>query len=169
MTSSRNRAFLVFIPAKDRDSQPEHTVYPISPASERLKETCSGDFGGLGDLLKLNILQPLSDIMAEKPEGGESLQKTEERTPNRLGWHDLMWKDTPDFVLAVQITAGHINVTLATDQSLHDLITGDDIRDRPAIAGIVWYDLNLGLDYPKADCACPFWVACDGACVNWGI
>lgn len=66
MTSSRNRAFLVFIPAKDRDSQPEHTVYPVSPASERLKETCSGDLACMGDLLKLNILLPISDIDGRK-------------------------------------------------------------------------------------------------------
>tara|TARA_Y100001938_G_C8094202_1_gene437067 strand:- start:260 stop:532 length:273 start_codon:yes stop_codon:yes gene_type:complete len=81
--------------------------------------------------------------MAEKPEGGDSLQKTENRKPNRLRWHDLVFEPTPDFLLQVQVLAGHISITVATDVSLHDLQTGEDIRERPAIPGIVWYNLNL--------------------------
>lgn len=61
----------------------------------------------------------------------------------RLTDEYLIYHDTPDFLLEVQIWSGHISITVATPVSLHCLQSGADIRQRPAVAGITWYDLNL--------------------------
>jgi len=55
----------------------------------------------------------------------------------------LVYHDTPDYLLEVQVWSGCISITVATPQSLHCLQSGADIRQRPVAAGITWYDLNL--------------------------
>ncbi len=80
--------------------------------------------------------------MEEKPEGGKSLTKSEERK-DRLTDEQLVNLDTPDYLLEVSIWSGHLNITVATPVSLHCLQSGADIREKPVVAGIVWYNLNL--------------------------
>lgn len=78
--------------------------------------------------------------MEEKPEGGKPLQKP----ALKLKWHDLHDLDIPnEFYLQFRVVSGHIMNTLATDKSFHCLQSGVDIREKPVVAGIVSYDLNL--------------------------
>lgn len=61
----------------------------------------------------------------------------------RLTDEYFIYLDTPDFLLEISMWSGHLNITVATPVSLHCLQSGADIREKPAVAGIVWYDLNL--------------------------
>jgi len=75
--------------------------------------------------------------------GVNPLIKTEEEEKPRLTDENFVYLDTPDFLLEVSMWSGHLNITVATPVSLHCLQSGADIRSKPAVAGVVWYNLNL--------------------------
>lgn len=82
--------------------------------------------------------------MEEKPEGGKPVIKSEEEKKPALKWHYLHDLNVAnEFYLEFRVISGHIVNTVATDVSLHCLQSGADIRERPVVAGITWYHLDL--------------------------
>ena len=69
-----------------------------------------------------------------------TMEKTQKSA--KLSWINLSELNIPgEFLIESRLICGQISLTIATDKSLHDLITGKDIRERPVIPDLVWFNL----------------------------
>ena len=118
MMSSRNRLFFGFIGQALR-----------GVCSQKLRISCICNHVGSA-VKSLYISYVLLNTM-------EKTQKSA-----KLSWINLSELNIPgEFLIESRLICGQISLTIATDKSLHDLITGKDIRERPVIPDLVWFNL----------------------------